>query len=325
MERLTQICSAQYIWGWTQANFCSWAGQTPLVTVTRFVLPHECYSECPSKVWEYLGIRWYTMYMSVADEILWLFAFHIHTRRCWFAWTEVFQSRPSFRRDAPHCGTSRTALHWKAISGRLRGFLCCLVEISCQGSLSEVTATFPHHPSPPYKKLCSCSTWSTLQRLRPWQRISFWWPWLGVKKFLTHNISKPHSASGVLAVFLSSEVNGGDAPLTLDQQRRIGKLPGLQAREIKTEIWTANFLQLSNWDRHVRPTKQGLICLLALGSLIWNCKISGAKFAELSLEACFAMNLHKAEDETCLQLAQSDADLSAMISIAIRYNSLWFL
>lgn len=34
------------------------------------------------------------------------------------------------------------------------------------------------------------------------------------------------------------------------------------------------------------------------------------------------MNLHKAEDETCLQLVQSDADLSAMISIAIRYNSL---
>ncbi len=39
-----------------------------------------------------------------------------------------------------------------------------------------------------------------------------------------------------MAVFLSSEVNGGDAPLTLDQQRSIGKLPGLQAREIKTEI-----------------------------------------------------------------------------------------
>lgn len=45
-----------------------------------------------------------------------------------------------------------------------------------------------------------------------------------------------------MAVFLSSEVNGGDAPLTLDQQRSIGKLPGLQAREIKTEIWTVNFL-----------------------------------------------------------------------------------
>ena len=32
----------------------------------------------------------------------------------------------------------------------------------------------------------------------------------------------------------ASQVNGGDAPVTVDQQSIIGKLPGLQARETET-------------------------------------------------------------------------------------------
>eukprot|EP00434_Breviolum_minutum_P043727 symbB.v1.2.038992.t1/scaffold6282.1/size19416/1 len=116
--------------------------------------------------------------------------------------------------------------------------------------------------------LANSSLWSCMPRLRryreihPLQRPIFAAELGRLSGEMLHTAARPallciekpylegfvdSFAETVTEDFILMAVNGGDAPLTLDQQRRIGKLPGLQA--------------------------------------------------------CFAMNLHKAEDETCLQLA----------------------